>query len=153
MSAILKFEKSKLSKLHKNDPILHATTTFFLKQGGTRASSGPIPHPLNLSNLYSIWSKCFFFFFFTHLIYLGSQLGAFCPYAIVYCYLEFKLHYLKNLKLFSIRIKELFDPIVFRKKGNRFLLFLKAFSWETDLWVKLGDFKVKSAKLRREICI
>ena len=53
MSAILKidFQKkktitffcSKLSKLHKEDPILHVTTTFSLKQGGT--SSVPmIPH-------------------------------------------------------------------------------------------------------------
>ena len=32
------------------------------------------------------------------------------------CYLEFKLRYLKNLKLFSIRVKELFEPIVLRKK-------------------------------------
>ena len=30
------------------------------------------------------------------------------------------------------------------KKGDGLLLFLKAFSWETDLWVKLGDFKVKT---------
>ena len=46
MSAILKcdFHKkktitffwSKLSNLHKNDPILHSTTTFFLKQGGNK---------------------------------------------------------------------------------------------------------------------
>ena len=45
----------------------------------------------------------------------GSQLGAFCPKAIVYCYLEFKLCYLKNLKLFSIRVKELIEPIVCEK--------------------------------------
>ena len=31
---------------------------------------------------------------------------------LVYCYLEFKLRYLKNLKLISIRVKELFDPTV-----------------------------------------
>ena len=37
---------SKLSKLHKKDPILHVTTTFSLKQGETRTSYGPIPHPL-----------------------------------------------------------------------------------------------------------
>ena len=37
---------SKLSKLHKKDPILHVTTKFPLKQGETRTSSGPIPHPL-----------------------------------------------------------------------------------------------------------
>ena len=60
---------------------------------------------------------------------------------------------LKNLKLFSIRVKELFEPIVLWKKGDGFLLFLKAFSWETDLWVTLGDFTVKNAKLGREICI
>ena len=44
---------------------------------------------------------------------------------IVYCYLEFKLRYLKNLQLFSIRVKELFQPIVLRKKGRRvFALFI-----------------------------
>ena len=37
---------SKLSKLHKKDPILHMTTTFSLKQGETRTSSRPISHPL-----------------------------------------------------------------------------------------------------------
>ena len=57
MSAILKFDfqkreqlrffLSKLSKLHKRDPILHVATTFSLKQGETRTSHGPIPHPLN----------------------------------------------------------------------------------------------------------
>ena len=58
MSAILKFdfqkkEKketitffwSKLSKLHKKDPILHVATTFSLKQGETRTNSVPIPPP------------------------------------------------------------------------------------------------------------
>ena len=30
------------------------------------------------------------------------------------------------------------------KKADGFLLFLKAFSWETDLWVTLGDFMVKT---------
>ena len=60
MSAILKFdfEKkktvmffwSKLSKLHKKDPILHVTTTFSLKQGEIRTSTGPIPHPLSGPN-------------------------------------------------------------------------------------------------------
>ena len=50
------------------------------------------------------------------------------------------------------RVKELFEPIVLRKKNRRFLLFLKAFSWETDLWVTVGEFKVKTAELGREIC-
>ena len=42
---------SKLSKLHKKEPILHVATTFFLKQGETRTSHGPIPHPLMTSSL------------------------------------------------------------------------------------------------------
>ena len=54
----------------------------------------------------------------------GSQLDTFCPQAVVYCYLEFKLRCLKNLKLFSIRVRELFDPIVSRTKGDGLLLFL-----------------------------
>ena len=70
-----------------------------------------------------------------------------------YCYLEFKLRYLTNLKLFSIRVKELFKLIVLRRKGDGFLLFLKAFSSETDFWVTVGDFRVKNAKLGRKIFI
>ena len=51
----------------------------------------------------------------------------------MYCYLEFKLRYLKNLKLFSIRVEELFEPIVLRKKkGDKFLLFLKAFPFRNQ---------------------
>ena len=56
MSAILKFDFqkkktitcfwSKLSKLHKKDPILHVTATFSLKQGETRTNIVLIPHPL-----------------------------------------------------------------------------------------------------------
>ena len=38
---------------------------------------------------------------------------------IVYCYIEFKLRYLKILKLFSIRVKELFEPIVLQKKKKK----------------------------------
>ena len=68
----------------------------------------------------------------------------------MYCYLEFKLCYLKNLNLFSIRVKELFEPIVLRRKADGIL---KAFSWETDLWVTLADFTVKNVKLERDICI
>ena len=37
----------KLSTLHKKDPILHVPTIFSLKQGETRTSHGPIPHPLS----------------------------------------------------------------------------------------------------------
>ena len=59
MSAILKFDFQKGRPLHfsdvnhlnftKKDTILHVTTTFPLKQGETRTSSGPIPHPLRNS--------------------------------------------------------------------------------------------------------
>ena len=35
--------------------------------------------------------------------------------------------------MFSIRVKKLFEPIDFRKKADGFLLFLKAFTGETDL--------------------
>ena len=58
MSAILKFDFQKREQLlfsevnylnyTKKDPILHVATTFFLKQGETRTSHGPIPHPLKL---------------------------------------------------------------------------------------------------------
>ena len=41
----------------------------------------------------------------------------------MYCYREFKLRYLKNLKLFSIRVKELFEPIVLQKKATAFCSF------------------------------
>ena len=57
MSAILKFDFQKRKQLHisevnylnytKKDPILHVATTFSLKQGETRTSHGPIPHPLS----------------------------------------------------------------------------------------------------------
>ena len=40
------------------------------------------------------------------------------PY-IVYCYLEFKLAYLKTLKLYSISVKELFEPVVLRRKQSK----------------------------------
>ena len=90
-------------------------------------------------------------------LFKGSQLGAFAHRRLVYCYHEFKLRCLKNQKLFSIRVKELFEPIVLqkkkKKKGDGFSLFLNAFSWETNVWVTLGDFTVKNAKLGREICI
>ena len=47
----------------------------------------------------------------------------------------------------------IYQPIVLRKR-RRVLLFLKAFSWETDLWVTPGDFTVKKpAKLGKEVCI
>ena len=36
----------------KKDPFLYVTTTFSLKQGETRTSSGPIPHPLRIGILF-----------------------------------------------------------------------------------------------------
>ena len=60
MSAILKFVFQKRKQLcfsevkylnyTKKDLILYVTTTFSLKQGETRTSSGPIPHPLRCRN-------------------------------------------------------------------------------------------------------
>ena len=55
--------------------------------------------------------------------------------------------------MFSIRVKELFEPIVLQKKRRQVFATFKAFSLETDLWVTLGDFAVKNAKLGREIFI
>ena len=43
--------------------------------------------------------------------------------AIVYCYIEFKLCYHKKHILFSIRVKELFEPIVLKRKGMGFCSF------------------------------
>ena len=59
------------------------------------------------------------------------------------------------MKLYSIRVKELWEPVVLRKKKTDgvLLFFLTVFSWETDLWVTLGSFTVKNAKLGMEICI
>ena len=56
---------SKLSKLHKKHPILHVATTVSLKQGETRTSHGPIPHPLTMLTGYStpgpyFWRLCAF---------------------------------------------------------------------------------------------
>ena len=60
----LSFFWSKLSKLHKKDPILHVATTFSLKQGETRTSHGPIPHPLKTEIVFNyskimIWAYSF----------------------------------------------------------------------------------------------
>ena len=49
----------------------------------------------------------------------ASQLKSFChrPYCTVT--LKFKLHYLKNLRLFSIRLKEFSEPILFLNRKIR----------------------------------
>ena len=55
MSAILKLDFQKENNYvfsevkylnYTKDPILHVAITFSLKQGETRTSHGPIPHPL-----------------------------------------------------------------------------------------------------------
>ena len=71
------------------------------------------------------------------------QLNAFCPEAIVYS----KLSYFTNLKLFLIRVTELFEPIVMlcHKKATVFAL-LKTFSWEIDLLITFGDFALQKRK-------
>ena len=43
----IKFFRSKLSKLHKKDPILHVATTFSLKQGGNKNKPWTHSTPLN----------------------------------------------------------------------------------------------------------
>ena len=45
----------------------------------------------------------------------------------MHCYLEFKLSYLKNMKLFSIRVKELSEPIVLEEKATGCSSFYKHF--------------------------
>ena len=70
----------KLYKLHKKDPILHVATIFSLKQGETRTSHGPIPHPLNyvvyitqsmkLVNNFS--ERCFVFDWFVTSLYIKA---------------------------------------------------------------------------------
>ena len=49
--------------------------------------------------------------------------------------------------MFSITVKDIFEPTVLRKKADEFLLFLKALSLETNLWVTQGDFTVKKCKI------
>ena len=66
MSAILKFDFKKREQLRfpevndliytKKDQILHVATTFSLKQGETRTSHGPIPHPLRHNTMATYWS-------------------------------------------------------------------------------------------------
>ena len=53
---------SKLSQLHKKDPILHEATSFSLKQGETRTSHGPIPHPLIIRIRFDLSSLLFGWF-------------------------------------------------------------------------------------------
>ena len=54
-----------------------------------------------------------------HLALRGHNWTHFVQRAIVYCYLEFELRYLENLKLFLIRVKEIFEPLVLQKKKKK----------------------------------
>ena len=74
-------------------------------------------------------------------------------YGLLYCYLEFQLCNPKNLQLFSIRVKELFEPIVLQKKKKKkkrriFALFKSIFlrnrSLSTVVW--FNDKKRKIGK-------
>ena len=64
----------------------------------------------------------------------------------MYCYLEFKLSYLKNLKLFSIRVKELSEPIVLWKKQWVLALFISIFLRNRSL-SDASWFYVKTRKI------
>ena len=68
----------------------------------------------------------------------------------MYCYLEFKLRYLKNLKLFSIRVKESFEPIVLQKRRRDFALFITFFLRNRSLSNAIGDFTVKNNRKIRK---
>ena len=65
-----------------------------------------------------------------------------------YCTLTLNSNFaiLKKNYYFSIRVKELFEPLVLRRKGNKWLLSLKAFSWETDLKIWFGRNKICCAE-------
>ena len=60
------------------------------------------------------------------------------------------------MKLFSIGVNELFEPIVsivLLRKGDGCLLFFKSIFWrKRSLSDAVGDFALKNAKLGREIC-
>ena len=58
----------------------------------------------------------------------GVTTGALFPYVIgVYCYLEFKLCFFLNLKLFATKVKDLFEPIVFAENNRRYFALRKIF--------------------------
>ena len=46
------------------------------------------------------------------------------------------------------------EPVILQKKKKKmatgFLLYLKAFSWEIDLWVTLGEFMVKKRQIGKK---
>ena len=72
----------------------------------------------------------------------------------MFCYLEFKLHNLKILKLFTIRVRELFEHLVFAKKAQQVSalfksIFLRKRSLSNAGWLSAN----MQACTGREICI
>ena len=60
---------------------------------------------------------------------------------MMHCYLEFKLHYFKNLKLFTIGVQKFLTPTIMQKKKKKkkeksdgLLLFLKYTFKDNFLW-------------------
>ena len=64
----------------------------------------------------------------------------------MYCYLKFKLHYLENVKLISIRVKELFEPI----KPMGFTLFKSIFLRNRSLSNPKSFDSKKKCKIGKE---
>ena len=64
----------------------------------------------------------------------------------MYCYLEFKLRYHENQKLFSIRVKELFEPVLRRRV---FAVFKSIFLRNRSLSSAVVIFTVKKHKIRK----
>ena len=69
------------------------------------------------------------------------------PPGIVHCYLEFKHCYLETWNYFQSEVKELFEPLLLRKKGDGYPHFLKHFLEIPISDVTLGDFTVKTQNL------
>ena len=70
----------------------------------------------------------------------------FFPQAIVYYYLEFKPRFPKNMKLFSIRIKELFQPS--RSLSNAIGGAADA-ARRTDIWITKSLPELSSGETKR----
>ena len=85
----------------------------------------------------------------------GSQLGAFFPKVKGYYYLKFKLHFLKDLKLFYLKKNnkiELFLLIVLQRKPTDFFSFNSIFLRNQSLR-NTGSFYRNKKKMDREIRI
>ena len=71
------FSWSKLCKLHKKDPILHATNTFSLKQGETRTKCVYIPHPLSSYRGWSFQAH-FAFRYLPNIVFVSYRSNFWC---------------------------------------------------------------------------